>query len=220
MEGIMTRSCLLAAGVALALAAPAQAFTPVSDPHADYRTLTTLLGVPASPGARDSWGDVELTVSFSTPLLPLTVGAGWATWGSPPDTEQDNPRVWWTQGATTLELDFSAPVTAWGFEAQPNPFAVFDITADFYDGATLLGSITRSVSGDGGARLFAGIADFGDSFTRVVVSSEADFAIAQLRYVLPNTIIPEPATWAMLIAGFGLVGAAMRRRNRMARLSA
>jgi hypothetical protein len=25
--------------------------------------------------------------------------------------------------------------------------------------------------------------------------------------------IPEPATWAMLIAGFGLTGAAMRRRR-------
>jgi hypothetical protein len=26
-------------------------------------------------------------------------------------------------------------------------------------------------------------------------------------------VIPEPATWAMMIAGFGLVGAAMRRRQ-------
>ena len=26
-------------------------------------------------------------------------------------------------------------------------------------------------------------------------------------------VVPEPATWAMMIAGFGLVGAAMRRRN-------
>lgn len=29
--------------------------------------------------------------------------------------------------------------------------------------------------------------------------------------VMPG--VPEPATWAMLIAGFGLVGAAMRRRQ-------
>jgi hypothetical protein len=29
----------------------------------------------------------------------------------------------------------------------------------------------------------------------------------------PGGVIPEPATWAMMIAGFGLVGAAMRRRR-------
>ena len=36
--------------------------------------------------------------------------------------------------------------------------------------------------------------------------------------VLDNVLVtqaagPEPATWAMLIAGFGMVGAAMRRRK-------
>ena len=30
---------------------------------------------------------------------------------------------------------------------------------------------------------------------------------------IPNPGVPEPATWAMLIAGFGLVGATMRRRR-------
>jgi hypothetical protein len=34
-----------------------------------------------------------------------------------------------------------------------------------------------------------------------------------------GSVVPEPATWAMLITGFGLVGATMRRR-RMARVSA
>jgi len=30
----------------------------------------------------------------------------------------------------------------------------------------------------------------------------------------PNGIVPEPATWGMMLAGMGLVGGAMRRRNR------
>jgi hypothetical protein len=33
-------------------------------------------------------------------------------------------------------------------------------------------------------------------------------------------VVPEPATWAMLIAGFGLVGAAMRRRGTVRSISA
>jgi hypothetical protein len=33
-------------------------------------------------------------------------------------------------------------------------------------------------------------------------------------------VIPEPATWAMLITGFGLVGSAMRRRRGIASVNA
>jgi hypothetical protein len=33
---------------------------------------------------------------------------------------------------------------------------------------------------------------------------------------LPTDIVPEPGTWATMIAGFGLVGAAARRRRRLA----
>ena len=32
-------------------------------------------------------------------------------------------------------------------------------------------------------------------------------------FVLDGAVVPEPASWAMLIAGFGLTGAAMRRRR-------
>lgn len=36
--------------------------------------------------------------------------------------------------------------------------------------------------------------------------------------VVPGGAVPEPSTWAMMIAGFGLVGAAMRRREKTARV--
>lgn len=34
-----------------------------------------------------------------------------------------------------------------------------------------------------------------------------------IRSIVPNAFVPEPGTWAMLIAGFGLVGAMARRRR-------
>lgn len=36
----------------------------------------------------------------------------------------------------------------------------------------------------------------------------------------PSGIVPEPQTWALLMAGFGLVGAAMRRRKAMVSVTA
>ena len=33
---------------------------------------------------------------------------------------------------------------------------------------------------------------------------------------LPGGAVPEPATWAMMLGGFGLLGGAIRRRNRVA----
>lgn len=38
-------------------------------------------------------------------------------------------------------------------------------------------------------------------------------------YFLPTDVVPEPATWAMLIAGFGLVGMAARRRRGTAAMA-
>lgn len=38
----------------------------------------------------------------------------------------------------------------------------------------------------------------------------------QITYVLSANAVPEPASWAMLIAGFGLVGAVARRRRAVA----
>ncbi len=37
--------------------------------------------------------------------------------------------------------------------------------------------------------------------------------ISHIQFYGTQGVIPEPATWAMLIAGFGLVGSVMRRRR-------
>ena len=44
-------------------------------------------------------------------------------------------------------------------------------------------------------------------------NSDWQFAVGELNFA---AAVPDAATWAMMIAGFGLVGAAMRRRRGMA----
>lgn len=48
------------------------------------------------------------------------------------------------------------------------------------------------------------------------VSFSSPSGIALTQGAFPGTGVPEPASWAMLIAGFGLVGAALRRRRTLA----
>jgi hypothetical protein len=80
-------------------------------------------------------------------------------------------------------------------------FGAGAITGNLYDsdGVTLLHSLVASGL-TGGASGGVAVRGFGG-----------------VQYDLISTsVVPEPATWAMLIAGFGLVGSAMRRRRAVA----
>jgi hypothetical protein len=53
------------------------------------------------------------------------------------------------------------------------------------------------------------------SFDGIHVTSRVQLALARdIAGFVGLAVVPEPQSWAMLIAGFGLVGAAMRRRQR------
>ncbi|MBC7505665.1 MAG: PEP-CTERM sorting domain-containing protein [Sandarakinorhabdus sp.] len=70
------------------------------------------------------------------------------------------------------------------------------------DGTTLLGQLTASGLSRGTSGGVA-LRGYGTSFDTI-----------------GNAAIPEPASWAMMIAGFGLVGAVMRRRHETGRETA
>jgi hypothetical protein len=186
-----------------------------------YVNATTEMAIPYGPPAGiGSLTGPDLTISFGSNVKPFK-DESWGNWsGASP-----LPDVLWTTGfANSMTMDFSpsSTVTTFGFEAEPAAWALHDITAEFYNGLTLLGTILFSVDGDGGAQLFAAtLDDFGadlgnvDKFTRVVVSSDADFAIGRIRYAATSSAVPEPGAIAMLL-GAGAIGipALIIRRRR------
>lgn len=86
----------------------------------------------------------------------------------------------------------------------------------FYTDPTILGSFLASVGDPSFTYAFT---MFDDRFRNEVTSFSGSFGrtsgTASLTYdYTPNILpVPEPASWAMMIAGFGLTGAAMRRRR-------
>ncbi|MCK9526491.1 MAG: hypothetical protein M0R49_11280 [Limnochordia bacterium] len=160
---------------------PGKTTKPILKPNAAYLAATTLIDISWLPygSLHNCITDPTLAVNFSTPLEKLgPVPLGWSTWSSPPFSESATPDILVSAEQTTLTMDLSEPVSIFGFELEPNPFATLTYIADFYYGETLVGSINRNVDGDAGARLFA---LRGDLIDRVVVSGPDTFAIANLR---------------------------------------
>ena len=105
-----------------------------------------------------------------------------------------------------LMIDFASPITAFGgnFSSGSVGQVYFEV-----DGINLLGTAT----GDG----FIGFTS-DTAFSRVVIKSRpgSGFQVTMdnLTYSSAAPGVPEPASWAMMIAGFGLAGAALRARPR------
>ena len=198
--------------------APARAgFIPIPDPTASYLAATHLMPVIGNEfdpvtSVDDGTNTATFFVApnpFPSALTIYDAGSGWDTWSSPPNSETATPRVLGTTPQLEIQLTLSALV--FGFETEPNGFGTASITADFFGGGVLRGSITQFVAGNGGARLFAGFSSLG--IDDVIVNSTDEFGIAQLRY--GNDIaatVPEPGSGLLLA---GVVGLLLVRRTRV-----
>ena len=109
--------------------------------------------------------------------------------------------------------------------AFPSQNTGVDGTFQLFDGTTLVNTFSYSSSTSGQLAAFAAI--FPPNNTAMTFDSlVSDFTINTLatpatldgsafQYSLVSNAVPEPATWAMLISGFGAAGAMMRLRQKV-----
>ena len=114
-------------------------------------------------------------------------------------------------GAVSDRLSFSSPASNFSiYVGYGGVVAIF--TANYYDSTNaLIDSQTIFASGGFYGKLFhSGPVSFVDisSSSSAWVADDLSFDVA----VAPA--VPEPATWAMMLSGFGIVGGALRRSRR------
>ena len=125
-------------------------------------------------------------------------------------------------GANWYGFPNTAPATAvFNFVQTTNSFGFFftgvqtnfttAITLTQLDGSALVFNLP--INTNGGANYFGVVDSTGFTSVSLTLNSGGDaWGIDDVSF---NTAVPEAGTWAMLIAGFGLVGAAARRRRAL-----
>lgn len=113
--------------------------------------------------------------------------------------------IWYIDnGGSLATFTFATPITAFGIDIAFNRAEI----ASFSGGIS--GSLALSANTPG---FFGAISDTPFSTVVVDVSGAPSIGFDALAFGnAAATPVPEPATWAAMIAGFGLVGGAMRRR--------
>ena len=227
MKRLMTAFALASALTLLTgMGTLAATFTPISSPNAAYLAATSYIDPSAILDGTvvNSISDGTQTVYFKVPdgsanygvQKRTAPGVSWATWSEAPESQRgagDTLPVFWSNGATELRFQLATSVNIFGFEAQPNPRALHTMVAKFYDASNnLLGTISREVNGNAGARLFAAHSDVPIAY--VVFSSNVDWAVGAFRYgygtLGGDPVIPEPGT--MLLMGIGGLAIGLGRR--------
>lgn len=168
-----------------------ECLTPIPNPDAQYQAATTKIDISAIPDftSVNSITDGVQTVTLAVPAEKRTVPDSWSTWSSPPQSESATPSVLFTATSNSNILTLSVPASTFGFELEPNDLGTHTFTVEFFSGNILVGSITRDVTGNSGALLFAGTT-CGPCIDRVVITgpdAAGGFAIAQVRYTVCAT---------------------------------
>lgn len=166
----------------------AKEFLPISQPTTDYTSATCAASITGDGGNVGSIGVCGNIVSFDrTNRLPVERQVptdGWELWGTPPAVEDPTPGILVLDKYRRLRIDVRRPSKVSGVELEPKDDATATYTATFFSDEgcdDLIGKITRTVSGNGGAVLFAADTRPGVGCISVISRDEVAFAVAEIR---------------------------------------
>jgi hypothetical protein len=218
------KSLAVAVLAGLAAAPSFAQFTPITSPVAPYTTTTTLIPITQpNTTVLTSLSGSGTTVTLSTQFRVQEVlpggnrAGGWINWSSPPDAETSTPKLlarYADPGTVTLTL--SPAPTTFGFELQPNFNVDANAVVVFKNGATTLGTVTRTINGFLVSRLFAASSSTPITSVEVTLPPNAGgWAMAQLRFAPIITPVPTmtTATLVMLTASLALAGVVFLRKR-------
>lgn len=114
-----------------------------------------------------------------------------------------------TNTSSVYTIAFASLVNRAGAYFESN-FGAPAITLSAFSGATLVDSFIYNNPSCCSSSAFLGFSDIAFDSIQLSNITGNDFIMDTLRF---DGAVPEPASWAMLITGFGLTGAAMRRRR-------
>jgi hypothetical protein len=216
----------LTAGAFIALASPAQATVNLWDGTGANDTIqwgqlgvnntpvTTPVGVVSNNGVTGTVNDSDGSA------LRLDQGTGWSGNFAPGDT------LLFNNYSGLINILFDNPVAAAGAQFQSNEFGSF-LARIWYDDGTFadLGFDVAGNSNSNGddSAVFIGVISDSANIAGITYglhitqdgppNSNSGFAIGNVQLI---DGVPEPATWAMMLLGFGGIGLVMRRRAKPA----
>lgn len=153
-----------------------------------------------------------LTTTTGSGLFRVNEGNGWDGDFAP------GARLLWNSGSGAITFTFANSVSAIGAQIQPNFYGPFVASLRLSNGSVFSFNGQSGFAGNNSA-IFIGAKSDSANISSVTFKAtdstlqKTNFAIGELSLTSAVSAVPEPGAWVLMIVGFGLVGASMRRRR-------
>ena len=217
----------LVAALGLASLAASTAQATVYSSKTAYDAVNATTNDVTFGGIAPAGGYVDEPIPYDIGDLSIVAGVNAVSsasfFGTPTDTYFNNQFSDGTP-ATGALFTFASPVTSAGFSLAAG-FSNGNYTANVFDGAALVSSSTFDADDQYTFDSFFGVAGLGqitsvDLYLNEVQNASNFVLVSEVESGAGSiSAAPEPSTWALMIAGFGMIGATLRFGRRRAAIA-